>query len=203
MGGRPDWETTHTAACLDLAYDRAYASDRRSRYGAYLRDRAWWWADDHPRLDGDAVKVLCAGRCWEIANGPIMAPGLVVTHPRVLSALAAPDEYDGRHLVVTVRLVAGLPAELRGLLGGRWRGWQYEQTGFGEPYWGEPHDRDGRPVRAALPTLVLSWPVPAADLPPMAGGVPDVEEAIGAVSAVAGALNRESRPVLAALAGAR
>jgi hypothetical protein len=203
MTRRPGWEATHTATWLDLDYDRAYASDGRSRYGAYLRDRAWWWADDYPRLDGDAVRVLSAGRCWEIANGPIMAPGLVLTHPRVLSALAVPDEYDGRHLVVTVNLVAGLPAELRSLLGGRWRGWQYERAGFGESYWAEPHNRDGRPVRAALPTLALSWPVPAAELPPMPGDVPDVGEAIEAVSAVAGVLNRELRPVLAALAGDR
>src|SRR5439155_18706313 len=83
MSSRPDFEATHTAAGLDLGYDREYASDRVSRYGAYLRDRAWWWADDDPQSDLGYLAARTAARCWEIANGPIVAPGLVSLHPRI------------------------------------------------------------------------------------------------------------------------
>ena len=200
MSGRPDLEATHTAAWLDLGYDREYASDGVSRYGAYLRDRASWWDDDDPGSDSVYAAGRSAARCWEIANGPIMAPGLVVLHPRILTATAGVDDYDGRQLVLTVRLVAGLPDGLRRLLS-LWRSWRYQQHGLSEPAWVEPHDRSGRPVRMALPTLTLSWPVPAAGLPLPGGGLPDVRAAIDAVSAVAEVLNGELRPVLAHLAG--
>jgi hypothetical protein len=201
-GERPDFEATYTAAWLDLDYDREYASDGVSRYGAYLRDRAWWW-DDDPADDAERTAVVSAARCWEIGNGPIMGPPLVVLHPRILTATAGADEDDGRQLVLTVRLVVGLPDELRRLLGSGWRGWQYERRPLSEPAWVEPCDGTGRPLRMALPTVVLSWPVPAAQLPPVGGGLPDVEAAIEAVATVAELLNGELRPVLAYLAGQR
>jgi hypothetical protein len=199
-GGRPDLEATHTAAWLDLGYDREFASDGVSRYGAYLRDRASWWDDDDAESDSVYAGARSAARCWEIANGPIMAPGLVRLHPRILTAHAAVDDYDGRQVVLTVRLVAGLPDGLRRLLSG-WRSWQYQQRGLSEPAWVEPYDRTGRPVRMALPTLTLSWPVPAVGLPRPGGGLPDVAAAIDAVAAVAEVFNGELRPVLAHLAG--
>src|SRR6266536_38462 len=201
-GGRPDFEATHTAAWLDLDYDREYASDGVSRYGAYLRDRAWWW-DDDPAADADRAAVVSAARCWEIANGPIMGPALVVLHPRILTAQAGVDEYDGRQLVLTVRLVVGLPDGLRRVLGYQWRSWQHDQYGPSGPTWTEPYERSGGPLRVALPTLSLSWPAPAARLPLPGGGLPDVDDAIEAVSAVAGVVNGELRPVLAYLAGER
>ena len=71
------------------------------------------------------------------------------------------------------------------------------------PVWAEPYDRLGRPVRMVLPTLSLSWPVPAAGLPLPGGGLPTVGAAIDAVAAVAEVLNGELRPVLAYLAGQR
>jgi len=203
MSGRPDLEATHTAAWLDLGYDREYASDGVSRYGAYLRDRASWWDDDDPGSDSVYAAGRSAARCWEIANGPIMAPGLVVLHPRILTATAGVDDYDGRQLVLTVRLVAGLPDGLRQVLGYQWRSWQHEEYGASGPTWTEPYERSGGPLRMALPTLSLSWPVPAARLPFPGGGLPDVDLAIDVVAAVAEVLNGELGPVLAYLAGQR
>jgi hypothetical protein len=196
--GRSDFEATATAAWLDVAYDRDFASDGRSRFGSYLRDRASWWADDEPGDDPEWTRVRSAARCWDIANGPIMAPALVTTHPRVLAVTAAASEYDGRDLVLTARLVTGLPEQLRRALGGGWRGWQRQRSGI-EAWWAEPGDGYGRPVRMALPTLALSWPVPAAELPALRPGVPAVCDAIGAVASVADAANRQLRSVLAAL----
>ncbi len=201
-GGRPEFEATHTAAWLDLGYDREYASDGVSRYGAYLRDRAWWW-DEDAGLDGLSVRARSAARCWEIGNGPIMAPSLVVLHPRILSATAGVDDYDGRQLVLTVRLVVGLPDGLARLLGSGWRSWHYQQYGPAGPAWVEPYDPTGRPLRTALPTLSLSWPTPAARLPMPPGGPSDVAAAIEAATAVAEVLTGELRPVLAYLAGQR
>jgi hypothetical protein len=200
---RPDFDVTHTAAWLDLGYDREFASDGVSRYGAYLRDRASWWHADDPESDPEYLAVRSAARCWEIANGPIMGPALVVLHPRILTARAAADEYDGRQLVLTVRLVVGLPDGLRRVLGYQWRSWQHEEYGPSGPTWSEPYERSGGPLRVALPTLSLSWPVPAARLPFPGGGLPDVDAAIDAVAAVAEVLNGELGPVLAHLAGQR
>jgi len=202
-GERPDLEATHIAAWLDLGYDREYASDGVSRYGAYLRDRTSWWNDDGAESDVEYAAVRSAARCWEIANGPIMAPALVWLHPRILTAQAGVDDYDGRQLVLTVRLVAGLPDGLRRLLGSGWRSWQYQQRGLPAPAWVEPYDRSGRPMRMALPTVSVSWPVPAARLPSPGGGLPDVDAAIDLVAAVAEVLNGELRSVLAHLAGQR
>ncbi len=202
-GGRSELEATHTAAGLDLDYDREYASDGVSRYGAYLRDRASWWAGDDPESDPEYVAVRSTARCWEIGSGPIMGPPLVVLHPRILTATAAADEYDGRQLVRTVRLVVGLSDGLRRVLGYQWRSWQHDEYGPSGPTWSEPYEPSGGPLRVALPTLTLSWPVPAARLPLPGGGLPDVDDAIEAVAAVADVLNGELRPVLAYLAGER
>src|SRR6266536_3525123 len=137
-----------------------------------------------------------ASRAW-------LAPAMVVLHPRILTATAAVDDYDGRQLVLTVRLVVGLPDGLHRVLGYQWRSWQHDQYGPAGPTWSEPYERSGGPPRVALPTLSLSWPVPAARLPLAGGGLPDVDAAIETVAAVADVFNGELGPVLAYLAGQR
>jgi hypothetical protein len=197
-GGRPDFELTHTAAWLDLAEDRQRASCGDSRYGAYLRDRAGWWADDDPRSDPRLARARNAQRCWEIANGPIMSPGLVQLHPRILSATAHVDGHAGE-LVLCAQLAMALPGGLHTTLGYRWRSWTRAGGPVAEPAWIEPYERSGGPVRAALPTLALSWPVDAADIA-LTAGPGDVAAAIEAVTVVAELFNDELRPVLRHLA---
>jgi hypothetical protein len=194
---RPDFVAASVAVWVDRGYDREFASDGRSRYGFYLRERPGWFADLDPGepecAEGDRVRFAQAA--WTIANGPIMAPPLVLTHPRVLSVTAQGDEWDWGHLLVTVELVSALPACLGGVLRWPWQGWAHDSY-LG---WHEPDRGPGDPPRVALPTLAVVVPVPAAGLPVPGPVQPVTAEALGAVEAVAAVLNAELRPVLAAL----
>jgi hypothetical protein len=82
---------------IDCEYDRDNASDGVSRYGAYIRQARFepWTDNDH------AVEL--AEFAWRQATGPVMAPGYVRRHGRILSAHIArsrlgwfPDR-AGRH----------------------------------------------------------------------------------------------------------
>src|SRR5262249_3488193 len=61
--------TAPEAFWIDRDYDREYASDGISRYGAYLRDATF-----RPWTDHDQA-VEWAVFAWERATGPVMSPG--------------------------------------------------------------------------------------------------------------------------------
>ncbi len=119
--------TDYTAFWIDQEYDRDFASQRGgSRYHAYLRDRAHSIAkmfDEHTRMydDDTPPTVPFALRAWEIANGPIMSPGLVRRHPRVDGVTLSRSEWDGE-VIANVSLVVPAPAVLRNATdpNGRW-----------------------------------------------------------------------------------
>jgi hypothetical protein len=126
---------------------------------------------------------------------PIMAPGYVRTHPRVLGTETSWD--DNHRVAVTVQVAAPLPAALlRAIDGWRWRGW--EQVGYTETRWVQPYDND-RP--AAFTTVALRIPLVAAALPTprYRAGVPETGTAKRAVHAICDLLNDPLRPVLAEL----
>ncbi len=69
-----------TAFWADRDYDREFASDGISRYGAYLRDASFEpWTDDDQAVEWAVF-------AWERATGPVMSPGYVRCHSRVLPA---------------------------------------------------------------------------------------------------------------------
>ncbi|MCP9954691.1 hypothetical protein [Actinomadura madurae] len=93
---------------IDAEYDREYASDGVSRYGAYVRDRlnssfaeCWdgTWGEPSSRL------AAFAAAAWRTATGPVMAPGYVRYHSRVLGARVERSQWDGS-LIAAVSLVA-------------------------------------------------------------------------------------------------
>src|SRR6266699_7264794 len=95
---------------VDEDWDRANASDRVSRYGAYLRGHTELfdpWQDAPGGITEDAGEFAIAA--LRVATGPIMSPGYVRWHPRVLdyifSDAATPD--PGR-LVLKVALATSL-----------------------------------------------------------------------------------------------
>jgi hypothetical protein len=182
---------------IDTDWDRSQASDRISRYGAYLRSHTElfdpWHGEDAP--DGvtqDPGEFAIAA--FRVATGPIMSPGYVRWHPRVLNHQASRgDNPEPGRLVVKVTLAISLPL----WLGSPWRSWT---TYLGRD-WREP-DEDRH---AALARLELRWPLPVANLPPPSKptrpGLPNLGDAKASVRALVAAINATAGPVLARLEG--
>jgi hypothetical protein len=176
---------------IDRDYHRAAASDRVSRYGAYLADKARLfdpWDEAPDGITRDPVEFAIAA--FNVATGPIMAPGYVRWHGRVRDYGATWSEHDGR-LVLSVTLAMPSPV----LLPWDWRGWERDFHGD----WLEPDDR--RPT--GLARLELRWPVRTDRLPtpgqPQQPGVPNLADATRAVQAVVATINATVEPVLAEL----
>jgi hypothetical protein len=192
---------------LDLDYDQDKASDLQSRYGAYLRHGTRMFEDDDTGgIVTDPVRF--AAVAFRIASPPIMAPGLVRCHDRILSARAERDDWDGQSLLVAVDLVSAWPAAAeRDLLAAGWDRWRQDMA-FGG--WHSPQNEgDSGPRPVALATLQLVFPVPAGRLPAGAAdprwthlprsAQPDLDTAIRSVRAVAAAVNEHVGPIVAAL----
>jgi hypothetical protein len=187
-----------TAFWVDQDYDRAHASDGISRYGAYLRDVAF-----EPWTDHDQV-VEWAAFAWRRATGPVMSPGYVRYHPRVLAARL---ERSSGSLAVAVTLISSWPEELktplaRGLkLGDRdafWQDWPIECLGGTVSYY-EPGEADVAARPSLLATVSLQFTVPPAALPePPATPAALLSAGQQAVAVVVAELNRIVGPVLAA-----
>jgi hypothetical protein len=184
---------------VDADWDRSQASDRVSRYGAYLRMRShtklfdpWHGEDAADRITQDPGEFAIAA--FGVATGPIMSPGYVRWHPRVLDhQVSFGDDPDPRRLVLKVTLATALPL----WLGSPWRSWTPD---LGRD-WREPDDDR----RAALASLVLRWPLPVASLPhpstPVRSGQPNLHDAKASVRALVAAINATAGPVLAKLEG--
>jgi len=181
------------------SYDREYASDGVSRYGAYLRQRATQFLDpweDVPTTEAS----LFAAIAFEIASGPVMSPGYVGSHPRVTDLRLHCDD-DGRR-AIQLDLAISLPSELRRAMPLRWQDWQQPRGEDGR--WQQPYDNDRLTVTTAITVRV---PFPAADLLPGAfydqHGNPDTPAAQGAVAVLVAHVNTELAGVFVALTGAR
>ncbi len=195
---------------VDENYDRAYASDGVSRYGAYVRDRldgsfaeCWdgTWSEPSSRL------VEFASAAWRTATGPVMAPGYVRFHSRVLGARVQRSQWDGS-LIAMVSLVAPWPAALAGSSdwrrGRRWRDWPTELRGDGYEFV-DPTEQDVTKHPFMQASLALTFPVPVGRLPAAPEGPGDgVEDrARQAVECLVVELNRAVGPVLDVLEGGR
>ncbi len=180
---------------VDEDWDLVNASDRVSRYGAYLRGHTELFDPWHEAPNGiteDPGEFAIAA--LQVATGPIMSPGYVRWHARVLDYKLdrGLDPQPGR-LVCHVTLATSLPL----WLGSPWRGWtEY----LGDP-WREPDDAR----HAALARLELRWPIPDATLPhpgpPARSGYPNLRDAKAAVRALVAQINQTAGPVLAKLEG--
>ena len=195
--------TAPEAFWVDRAYDREYASDGISRYGAYLRDAAF-----EPWTDHDQV-VEWAVFAWERSTGPVMSPGYVRYHPRVLSAQLERSGWDGS-LVAGVTLVSCWPEQFTRALArsvsfgdkdSYWQDWPTEYRGGTSCYF-EPSEADVAARPYLLTTLSLRFTMPSAALPqPPATLAARLSAGQQAVAAVVAGLNRIVGPVLAAVLG--
>ncbi|MBB5808954.1 hypothetical protein F4560_008722 [Saccharothrix ecbatanensis] len=180
---------------VDNRRDQDLASDGVSRYGAYLRQDAARFADLEDLPAEFATAAL------RVALPPVMSPGYVLTHPRVLDV--EPHWDDEGRLAIAVTLVSELPARLAGVCA-RWAGWRRERSDWfdGAPRWSAPYDNDRR---AVLPQVRVLVPVPVDCLPVprLRHGAPDLNAAKCAVSSIVHVINHDLAPVLDALDGAR
>jgi hypothetical protein len=195
----PSMSTAPAAFWVDRGYDREHASDGISRFGAYLRDAAFEpWTDDDQAAEWAAF-------AWERATGPVMNPGYVRYHPRVLAARLERSGWDGS-LAAAVRLVCDWPAQLTAALargvrvGGRdasWQDWPVERLGGDTVSYHEPGEADVAARPYLLATLSLQFTVPSAALQqPPATSAALLGAGQQAVAAVVAELNRVVGPVL-------
>lgn len=191
MTGNPFW--------LDRDYDRDYASNGHSRYADYLRQASGSFRE----IYADDPTVEFAAVAWRPANGPIMVPGLVRHHPRVISAEALRSDWNGL-MVGSVRLVAPPPRQLADVRTpeGCWYhdlkldSWLDRYEGVG-----------GQELESAayLTTEVqVLWQLPAHGLPRIAevppAGDARYRHALACVEAIVVAFNRQIGPIIAGLA---
>jgi hypothetical protein len=180
---------------VDSDWDRSNASDNVSRYGAYLRSHSELfdpWHDAPGGITQDPGEFAIAA--LQVACGPIMSPGYVRWHPRVLDhQVGYGEDPDLSRLVCTVTLATFLPM----WLGAPWWSW----TTYLGREWSEPDENR----HAALASLRLRWPLPVATLPyprpPVRPGEPNLADAKASVRALVQAINATVGPVLAKLEG--
>lgn len=147
---------------IDRDYDRENASDGVSRYAAYVRQGTFQPWTDHFRA------VELAEYAWRQATRPVMSPGYVRYHPRVLTARLARSDWDGS-LLATVNLIAGQPPGLRGLPAPHskdacWRSWPSEYSFAGPEVYYEPGGEDLARGAYLLTTISLQFTVPQTGL---------------------------------------
>jgi hypothetical protein len=187
--------TARDLVAVDEVYDREFASDGASRYGAYLRARAHLFAGEGTPPDAVAFTILA----WQIASSPVMSPGYVQLRPDIHAITCQHSEEPGA-LVADLEVRLRWPTQLHGSrpLAG-WRTWALEDD------WGGPPPRyvePGDDQPALLVTAHLWVPIPEASLRrhTLPGDV-NVAAAKRAVAAVCRHVNTAAGPVVTAVRG--
>jgi hypothetical protein len=144
---------------------------------------------------------------WQRATGPVMSPGYVRYHPRVLSAHLERSGWDGS-LVAGVNLVSPWPDQLTKTLvravrlgdkDAYWQDWPTEyRSGDATCYYG-PSEADIAARPYLLTTISLQFTVPSGSLPtPPTSITAWLGAGQQAVAIVVAELNRIVGPVLSA-----
>ncbi|HEX3780315.1 MAG TPA: hypothetical protein VHX38_11655 [Pseudonocardiaceae bacterium] len=170
----------------DETYDRTYASNGESRYGAYLAQYAHLFTDGHG-LTEDAQHFAAAA--WQITQEPTMTPAYVHTHGRVQAATVNWD--DEERPAICVDLAVSSPPEAA-CLRHPWRRWTRDEHGS----WTLPGDYRHR---NAVTLLRLAVPLAEVPLPYAAyqDDQPHTDTAKQAVRAICTTLNAALVHVLA------
>src|SRR5258708_20946450 len=111
-GGRTVRTITSQAVWIDADYDKDSASDGKSRYGAYVRDRVSSFAECWDGIYEEALAVHFAATAWQAATGPIMVPGYVRFHRRIRGVQLEHSYWDGS-LLASLDLITPWPQQLR------------------------------------------------------------------------------------------
>jgi hypothetical protein len=196
---------TTEAFWIDADYDAEHASDDRSRYGAYIRQNMSGFAECWDGTWDTALPVHFAEQAWRVATGPIMAPGYVRRHPRILSARMEHSYWDGS-LAGSVELITPWPQALR--QSSQWmkqidRGWWHDWPMDFSDTCNEPGDDDLSKRPYLLASAALRFTVPSSQLPHPPSAEPADEEltelASQTVAVLVTELNRIVVPVIQTL----
>ena len=189
---------------IDYDYDRENASDGVSRFGAYVRQSSMF-ADswDGTWDDAQVQQARFAEAAWATATTPVMSPGFVHRHPRVIDATVQFNAWDGT-LTGSVQLVTPWPHALTSSSDWRhdvrWQDWPTET--FGHMRWREPdeHELTGHAYLMASARLVFPLHAPAG-LPSAPSGPNDSVETTAqeAVVTLVRAMNTVVMPVIETL----
>ena len=167
---------------IDQEYDRDQASDGISRFGAYVRKStaiAECW--DGTWDDSGTRQVRFAAAAWSTATGPVMVPGYVRHHPRVLTGTVACNGWDGT-LNGLVRLVTPWPQPLAQSPAWHsaeawWEDWPTQPHGGDTVYYREPDDDETAARPYLMASAALIFPLSARALPAApAGPCDDIED---------------------------
>ena len=188
-----------TAYWLDWDYDQDRANTgTRSRYGNYLASRAGSFAE----IDDDDPTVAFARLAWRIATGPILAPPLVRSHPRVASTSLLRSDWNGE-MIADVTLVSPRPHALAHFktAGGGYYGDQRFDAWSGHYEGVSEEELERGPY--LLTNVRLLWQLPPGTLPSIkeipAGGDALYRQAVECVEVLVAALNAEVEPAIARL----
>lgn len=180
---------------VDEIYDRENSSNRVSRYGVYLRQRAHWFEpDEFEPMSPTAFAV----QAWRIACSPVMSPGYVRLGPDVWDVTCRHGDEPGL-MVADVAVRLPWPSALyRAELTRGWTGWaQWPNLADGRrPQLNPDDDR-----AALLFTVELRVPIRESDLPPApcVGAQAEVADAKRSVAAVCRLVNDTAGPLVFAL----
>jgi hypothetical protein len=176
----------------DQSYDREHAAGGLGLYTESVHSHP----EQFEGLWGDIAPVAFACAAWRVAAPPIMVPGFVRCHRRIVHAVCEPNGWDGT-LTAHVQVASPLPAELT--VSRDWwhdRGWREWPQVFGQ--FVEPGDQDFAKAPYARAYLQIDVPVPFADLPPTPKDPDDgvAETAHRAVAVLVGELNTLLVPLI-------
>lgn len=146
-----------------------------------------------------------AATAWRVATGPVMAPGYVRFHPRILDARLERNNWDGS-MTSTVILAAPWPRPLASSHEWRrvtrWRDWPVMRNfGTGDVTYHDPTEPELTKSAYAMASVRLAFPVPDSGLPtPPSGPLDGLETtARTAVAGMVDALNHIVTPVIQAM----
>ena len=155
--------------------------------------------------DQQTLRARFAAAAWSTATGPVMAPGYVRHHSRVLAGRVALNGWDGT-LNGLVRLVTPWPqplAQSRAWHSGDscWEDWPIGPFGGGKVYYREPDDDEMTARQYLMASAALIFPLSAQALPAApAGPRDDLEDrARQAVRVLVAAIDGVVAPVIETL----
>jgi hypothetical protein len=175
---------------ISYQHDIDAASDRRSRYGAYIAQKQHLFHYDGTDQPPTTCPVRFALAAWTVATPPTMAPGYVATHARIQDTGA---HWDDSRAAFEVRIAVPPPVSTS-QLPSRWEGWFRDEWSR----WQDPYSNDNITV---LSLLTIRIPLTASHLPTprYTRRLPDTQTAKDAVTALCRIANTELNDLLSAL----
>lgn len=176
---------------VDAQHDVEAASDRHSRYGAYLSQKRNLFHYDGPDRPPTRCPVRFAINAWTVATPPIMAPGYVIPHARIQNA---DFHWDDSRAALAIDIAVPAPP-ITDHLRSRWSGWTRDEH---STRWQDPYSNDNV---TALSTLTVRIPLTLNLFPTpyYSRGLADTRTAKEAVATLCRIANAELDDLLAAM----